>query len=227
MSRLRKYLNDVRTLPADALLAHRHEGMRGLWKAVAVRSVHRLLRAGRLIVFAHTLDGAFEPSLPRGIRIGLATEQDWPALAALAGQRELSRFRSLLAKGRRCLIAWREETPVGYAWLADGVGPDVVMWPLPLEFPTSAAYLWNLYVVPAERSNGIGSALASARLRLAQAEGFREGWRMVAPSNEPSLRTVRKSASGTRVVGEIRFLQLFSRTYARFTPHSTSTAVTS
>jgi ribosomal protein S18 acetylase RimI-like enzyme len=89
---------------------------------------------------------------------------------------------------------------------------------LPLAFPSSAAYLWNLYVLPSERSSGIGSALASARLQLTRESGFREGWRMVAPTNAPSLRTVQKTAAATRVVGEIRFLQLLGHTYARFTP---------
>jgi ribosomal protein S18 acetylase RimI-like enzyme len=224
MSSFQKYLDDLRTLPADALLGYRHEGMRGIWKSVAARSVHRLVRVGHLIVFAHSVDGVVEPSLPPGIRIALASDQDWSALAAVAGEREVSRFRTLLARGRRCLIAWRDQTPVGYAWLADQIGPDVVVWPLPLEFPASAAYLWNLYVLPTERSNGIGSALARARLRLAKEKGFREGWRMVSPSNEPSLRTVRKSASGTRVVGEIRFVQLLGRSYARFIPHPAGTA---
>ena len=41
---------------------------------------------------------------------------------------------------------------------------------------------------------------------------------MVAPTNAPSLRTVQKTAAGTRLVGEIRFVQLLGRTYARFTP---------
>ena len=219
MSRLQSYLYDVRTLPPDAVLAFRREGMKGLWKAVAVRSVHRVLRAGHAIVFAHSLDAVAEPALPPGVRIDLATDQDWPALAALAGQREVSRFRTLISQGRHCLIAWRDDRPVGYAWLADEIGPDVVVWPFPLEFPAGAAYLWNLYVVPAERSNGIGSALARARLRLAKEKGFREGWRMVSPSNAPSLRTVRKSASSTRVVGRIQFVQLLGRSYARFIPH--------
>jgi len=227
MIRLQKYLHDLRTLPSDGRLAYRHEGMAGLWNAVAVRSVHRVVRGGRVVIFAHSLDGLLDVELPARVRIALATEGDGAALASLAGQRELSRFRTLLTRGRSCLIAWRDASPVGYAWLADGIGPDVVLWPLPLEFPATAAYLWNLYVLPAERGNGIGSALARARLQLAREKGFREGWRMVSPSNEPSLRTVRKSARGTRVVGEIRFVQLLSRAYVRFTPHSTSPAAIS
>jgi ribosomal protein S18 acetylase RimI-like enzyme len=73
-------------------------------------------------------------------------------------------------------------------------------------------------VLPSERSTGIGSALAAARLRVARDAGLQEGWRMVAPSNTPSLRTVQKSTDGTRVVGEIRFVQLLGRNFARFSP---------
>jgi ribosomal protein S18 acetylase RimI-like enzyme len=219
MSRVRKYLHDLRTLPADAALAYRHDGMRGAWKALAARSLHRLIRTGRLIVFAHTLDGERGLRLPSGVTITTATDRDLTALATLVGQRELGRFEALLANGRCCLIAWRGNRPVGYAWVADGIGPDVTFWPFPVEFPRSAAYLWNLYVLPSERSSGIGSALAEARLRLAREQGFHEGWRMVAPSNTASLRTVQKSARGTRVVGEIRFVQVLNRTYSEFTPH--------
>ncbi len=219
MTRLQKYWEDARTLPADAALAYRHEGVRGAWKALATRSVHRLARAGRLIVFAHPLDEDLPISLPDDVRITQASDADWPALGAIVARRELPRVRALLASGRCCLIAWRGDRPVGYAWVARGVGPDVVIWPLPFRFPADAAYLWNLYVVPAERANGIGSALARARLRIARERGCREGWRMVAPSNAASLKTVRKSASRTRRVGEVRFVQLLNRTYCWFTPH--------
>lgn len=220
MSHLATYLDDLRTLPGDAMLAYGREGWRGAWKAVASRSLHRGFRSGRLIVFAHDLDQLAELSPPAGVSITQVTEKDWPALTSLVGQRELRRFRALLARGHHCLIAWRDDAPVGYAWVAHEIGPDVALWPLPFRFPRRAAYLWNLYVLPSERSSGIGSALAARRLRLAREAGFQEGWRMVAPSNAPSLRTVQKTAAGTRVIGEIRFVQLLGRTYARFTPCS-------
>jgi hypothetical protein len=41
---------------------------------------------------------------------------------------------------------------------------------------------------------------------------------MVTPTNEASLRTMERSASTTRTVGEVRYIKLLSRTYARFTP---------
>jgi ribosomal protein S18 acetylase RimI-like enzyme len=224
VSGIRKYLHDLRTLPADAALAYRHEGVRGAWKALAARSLHRLIRVGRLIVFAQTLDAERDLRLPSGVTITTAMDRDCTVLATLVGQRELSRFEALLANGRHCLIAWRGNRPVGYAWVADEIGPDVTLWPFPIEFPRSAAYLWNLYVLPSERSSGIGSALAEARLRLAREQGFHEGWRMVAPSNTASLRTVQKSARGARVVGEIRFVELLNRTYAQFRPHNPDAA---
>ena len=218
MSRLCGYLHDLRTLPGDARLAYGHEGLEGAWKAVASRSIHRVIRRGRLIVYAHNVDALVDSAPPQGVRIALARDEDLPALASLVGQRELQRFYRLLAAGRQCLVAWRGEAAVGYAWVAHPIGPDVAPWPLPLTFPSTAAYLWNLYVLPSERSSGIGSALAVARLRVTRDAGLREGWRMVAPSNAPSLRTVRKSSTTTRMVGEISFVQLLGRTYARFTP---------
>ena len=216
---LGSHLRDWTTFPADAALAYRNEGLRGAWKALARRTLHRVARAGRLVVFAQSVEGEAETSLPPGITIAPVKETDWPALATIVGQRELRRFRDLVDNGRHCLVAWRGERPVGYAWVAERVGPDVTIWPLPLEFPADAAYLWNLYVLPSERSNGIGSALAQARLRTARERGLREGWRMVAPSNGPSIRTVQKSGvDAPRIVGELRFIQLFTRTYSRFTP---------
>lgn len=215
---IRKYLMDLKTLPGDARLAYSHEGMRGVWKAVAARSLHRLIRTGRVIVFAQNIGYGPQIGPPPGVMIRVAGLSDRPAFASLAGEREGARFEQLLRNSRHCLIAWRGEKPVGYAWIADHAGPDVTFWPLPFGLPANAAYLWNLYVLPAERSTGIGSALAQARLRFARERGFEEGWRMVAPANTASLRTVRKSAAGTRVVGQVRFVQLLDRTYARFTP---------
>ena len=52
---------------------------------------------------------------------------------------------------------------------------------------------------------------------IARELGYQEGWRMIAPRNLPSLRTLRAGGS-TRIVGEIRFLQLLSLLRARFLP---------
>jgi GNAT superfamily N-acetyltransferase len=219
--RLAKYARDWRTFPGDAALAYRRGGVRDVWDALARRTLHRLVRTGRVIVFAQPLDRAPEIPPPQGVRIALTNEAGCDTLGTLVPQRELDRFRALVSAGRHCLVAWRGTQPIGYAWVADRVGPDVTIVPLPL--PPEAAYLWDLYVLPAERCNGIGSALASARCQLARARGFREGWRMIAPSNHASVRTLVRSGPGARVVGEMRYIKLITRMYVRFTPSTVLT----
>jgi GNAT superfamily N-acetyltransferase len=211
-----KYLEDWRTFPNDAALGYRNEGLRGVWKALATRSLHYVFRSGHLLVFAQSLVDDIPNSTISGVVIRPADGGDWGALGALVGQRDLRRFREMATKGGHFLVAWRGQQPIGYASVAEAVGPDVTIWPLPLNVPATAAYLWNLYVLPSERGSGVGSALAQARLRTARERGFREGWRMVAPMNRASLRTVEKTGRGTRLVGQVHFFQLFNQTYASF-----------
>ena len=214
--RVLKYVEDCRTFPGDARLAFRLEGLRGVWDALAARTIDRVLRHGHVVVFAQALGSAPVIPPPAGVVIRPLTDEDWPALSRMVTQRSLGLFRALLQKGHHGLVAWRGAEPIGYGWVAEKVGPEVTACPLSL--PGDAAYLWDLYVVPSERSNGIGSALASARIRIARERGFREGWRMISPSNAASLRTLAKSGSNTRVVGEMRYIKLLDRIYARFTP---------
>lgn len=211
-----KYVEDWRTFPGDARLAYRLEGLRGVWDSLAERTVRRILTTGHVVIFAQLLDSAPEIPPPPGVVIRPLDEADWPVLSSMVLQRNLARFRALVTAGRHGLIAWRDERPIGYGWVSGSVGPDVTACPLPL--PADAAYLWDLYVIPEERSNGVGSALASARIRTAKERGFREGWRMISPSNAASLRTLARSAAHTRVVGELRYLKLLRRVHARYTP---------
>jgi GNAT superfamily N-acetyltransferase len=216
MSMLAKYVEDCRTFPKDAALAYRYEGWRGVWNTLAPRTIERLFRTGRVVIFAQTLDIVPDVAPPAGVRILALSESDWPALSTLVSQRALAQFQALVAAGRHCVVAWRGSQPIGYGWVAERIGPDVTACDLAL--PAHAAYLWDLYVIPSERSTGVGSALARARIRTARELGFTEGWRMIAPSNGASLRTLAKSANGTRVVGELRFVKVLSRMRVRFTP---------
>jgi GNAT superfamily N-acetyltransferase len=214
--RLAKYAEDCRTLPADAMLAYRLEGLNGAWDTLRQRTLDRILYTAHLVVFAQLLDSAPEVPPPPGVVIKRLQESDWPAMATSFTQRNLTRFHALATAGRQAVIAWRGSKPIGYGWVAASLGPDVTS--CPLELPPEAAYLWDLYVIPAERSNGVGSALASARIRIARECGFREGWRMISPTNAASLKTLPKSGAPTRVVGELRLIKILNRVYARFTP---------
>jgi GNAT superfamily N-acetyltransferase len=218
---LAKYAADLASLPGDAALGYRNEGLRGVWDAVASRTVHRVIRVSRLTVFAQTLERIPEVPPPSGIRIERLGAESVEALAPIAGGRDRERFRRLLEIGCIGLAAWRGERPVGYAWVAAEVRPEVTQ--CPLELPPHAAYLWDLYVVPSERGSGLGSALAAERLRTARDLGRSEGWRMITPDNTASLRTLRRSGAAPRVVGEFRYLKLGPRLFARFAPCPPST----
>lgn len=213
---LAKYAADLTGLPGAAAVGYRNEGLRGAWDALAARTVHRVIRASRLTLFAQTLERIPDVAPPPGIRIERLREASLEALAPIAGERERDRFRRLLDIGCIGLVAWRGERPVGYAWVAAEMRPEVSH--CPLELPPHAAYLWDLYVVPAERRSGLGSALAAERLRTARDLGRSEGWRMITPDNTASLSTLRRSGARPRVVGELRYLKLGPRLFARFTP---------
>jgi GNAT superfamily N-acetyltransferase len=209
---LSRWIDDLKTLPHDAALAYRRGGRRDLWVAVANRSLYRVCRHGHLLIIAQALDSFREVPPPPGVEITEATSSDWPALATIATWRELQGFARRLAEGMVGLVAWRGDRPLGYTWLTERVLPFVT--PCPIVVPSHAAYLFDLYVVPQERSGGIGSALVSARLALARARGFTEGWRMVAPTNGASLRTMEKTAgSGTRIVAELRYVKILAKTF--------------
>lgn len=212
---LAKYAADLATLPGDAALGWRNDGIRGVWDAVATRTVHRVIRTSRLTVFAQALDHIPDLAPPDGIVITRLHPGSLDELAPIAGARERERFRALLDLGCIGLAAWRGGRPVGYAWVATAMRPEVSM--CPIELPAHAAYLWDLYVVPAERCNGVGSALAIERLRTARGLGRTEGWRTISPDNAASLRTLRRSGD-SRTIGEIRYLKLGPRMFARYTP---------
>ena len=215
MSRLARYVTECRSCPAEARIAWSNHGWHGGWDAFARRTLRKLLRRDRMILFAQDLEDLPEMQPPDGVTIARLLPLELPMLTYLVSRRDLEDFRALLAAGRSAVVAWRDGRAVGYAWLAERLGPDVTRCPVPL--PDTAAYVWDLYVLPAERSRGVGSALVAGRLALARELGYQEVWRMIAPYNLPSLRTLR-TGGATRVVGEIRFLQMLGVMRARFTP---------
>lgn len=211
--RLSRWIGDLRTLPHDAALAYRRGGRRDLWAALAHPSLYCVCRHGHLRIIAQGLNSFRTVPVPPGVRITELATSDWPALGAVVTRRELNGFSRRLAAGMVGLIGWREGRPIGYAWITERLLP--FMTPYRFALPANAAYLFDLYVVPQERSGGIGSALASARLEVARARGFQEGWRMISPANGASLRTLEKTAgSGTRVIAELRYIKVLSKVYS-------------
>ncbi len=206
-----------RDFPSEARRAYRLGGFGELGLLIAERSVHLLFRRDRMVVVAQTLDSIRETATPKGVSVTVAKREDIDSLSELASRSDIQLFRARHDAGAICLLAWRDGRPLGYTWISERIGPDITICPLSL--PTNAAYLYDLYVAPAERSSGIGSVLVVARLRWARERGFAEGWRMVSVNNHASLRTVEKTrGEGTRVVGEMSYVKILDRLYPRFTP---------
>jgi hypothetical protein len=210
-----KYVRDAITFPRDARAAWRHRGASGVWRELRVRTFDRLSRRGHALLLEHALADVPNLPLPDGIRIAPFSGPDWSAFLELTTAARIVKFRKRIARGRECLVAWRGNRPVGFTWISMRMDRDIETYPLPL--PADVTYHSS------ERGNGIGTALAFARLHHARGKSFRAGWRLIDIDNLASQRTAQKTAApSTRVVGELRYMSIFGRSWSRFTPGASS-----
>jgi GNAT superfamily N-acetyltransferase len=211
-----KYVEDLRTFPGDASLAWRQRGWTGVREELSYRTVFRVFRRGRFWVLEQELANVREVPPPAGVTIE-EFHGDWSELASIATRREQRLFERAAGAGRNCFLARRAGVPIGYTWSSFSIDPAIEVYDIPL--PTDAAYGWNLFVVPSERGSGTGTALVSARLAYARARGRRLGWRLIAPENRASQRTVEKTSRGrVRRIATFSYLKLGRRLFSRFTP---------
>ena len=82
-SRLARYARDIATLPGDAAAGYRNEGMRGVWNAVACRTVHRVIRTSRFTVFAQRLAHLPAVATPAGVTISRLGSEKVEAMAPI------------------------------------------------------------------------------------------------------------------------------------------------
>jgi ribosomal protein S18 acetylase RimI-like enzyme len=214
---MNKYVRDVLTFPRDVSAGWHNAGLGGAWRELRVRTFDRISRRGLALLLEHVVEDVPHLPLPDGVRIAPFAGPDWTAFLALTTERRIARFRTRIARGRECLVAWRGERPVGFTWMSARMERDIETYPLPL--PHDAAYHWDLYVASAERGNGLGTALAFARLHHSQARSYRLGWRLIDVDNRASQKTAQKTATAsTRVLGELRYLSIGGRSWSRYTP---------
>jgi GNAT superfamily N-acetyltransferase len=209
--------NPLGALYRDVARAWHEGGRRSAWTELREWVVFPIVRHGRLLLIEQLL--ASVPDIPHvpGVRIAPFTGPDWSVLAPIANERTRRRFQQAAARGRICLIAWRDDRPVGCTWLSPRTDWDLEQFVLDL--PPHTTYGWNTFVSPAERGAGIGSALMHARLTHSRALGHRASWGLVDPENRVSLRTIRKiSSADTRVLGELRYVKVLSWFHARRAP---------
>jgi GNAT superfamily N-acetyltransferase len=209
---------------ADAWSARKLGGLIQEWRESLIFPV---FRHGRLIVIEQELDEERAEQVPAGVTIERRSEDDdWTDFSEVANRRMIARMKRAAHRGRNCLIARRDEAIIGYTWISDHVDPDLELFPIPL--PGNAAYGWNLYVAPPERSTGVGSALVAARLNFARKRGFRSMWRAIDVGNVATVRTVQKTwGRGSRLVGEMAYMRLFGWAHGRLSPADAAVVMSS
>ncbi len=149
---------------------------------------------------------------PGGVSIR-PLEGDPDVLADLAPRRVLSALA--YREACRCLVAWSGDRPVGHECWSERLDPEFDRLPVPL--PAGTAFGHDLYVAPAFRGRGIGTALAAERLADCSAHGYRRLRRLVEPGNAASWKTADRSAPYV-VAGEVWFVRTPGRLRAGFDP---------
>lgn len=182
-------------------------GARGLLTECRESLIFPVFRHGRLLVIETRLDEVPPLASPEGVHIEEYRSNDWSPFSRIVPERVVRRLRRAAGAGRTCIAAWRGDHVIGYTWVSQSIAHRIETYPIPL--PTGAAYGWNLFVTPSERTAGVGSALLEARHRLARDRGYRVIWRGIDATNRATRRTVQKTwTPGSRMVGELLFVHV-------------------
>jgi ribosomal protein S18 acetylase RimI-like enzyme len=191
---------------------------------VARRIVRRLYFRRGLLLFeidlpAASEDAGFaasEPRGPDGVRI-VPFRGPWTRLEVLPGPVSSARLAEWSLGGMTCLLAERGDAPVGYVWVDPGVRR--ARYSAAPDLPSDAVLVRNLYVLAADRGQGIGTALVAAAVRHAAAGGFRRARYTVRPDNQPSRRAFATAAGHPpRLLGELVYLRILDRVRRSFVP---------
>jgi GNAT superfamily N-acetyltransferase len=171
--------------------------------------LQRELRSKRLKLFAQT-DMVFlvdpldeEPPrvrVPDGIRMEPYAGPHWDLFRELAGPAQRRLYSRRIAAGRKLLVAWRGNEPVGVTWIA-GNHTTMALDGMPLDLPQGWCYAYQLYVHPGARGGGLGTALTNARMHYARELGYSRVTRMIRARNTPALRSAAKAKGSTTPAG--------------------------
>ncbi len=106
-----------------------------------------------------------------------------------------------LQNGNRIYLAFLEQTPVAYGWLADRAGCiDEIH--LAFTLPPRNGYLWDFLTLPAWRGRGIYPHFLQAIIRQEQ-DNIDRFWIMYVPGNQTAAHSISKA--GFFFVGELAF----------------------
>lgn len=131
--------------------------------------------------------------------------RDW--ICQRASNRDWPQFRAALQHDHELCLAFQDGVEVGWAW----IGRDSVFLPplgREIHLPTGTAYLYEAFVRPNARGQGIGRALVGARCRQAARLGYARLLTHVLEGNQASLRAL--EAHGFTATGRTHFVRALS-----------------
>ena len=113
------------------------------------------------------------------------------ALLARLANLELVEVQSRLSRGHRPYVAWLENQPVAYGWVATHTA-HIGELDLTITLPRGERYLWDFATLPAWRGRGIYPHLLQTILRAESSEAARF-WIIAAPENRASSAGIAKA----------------------------------
>jgi GNAT superfamily N-acetyltransferase len=120
----------------------------------------------------------------------LAVMDDW------VGPKKAARFRRVFDDGSVAFLAWQDGQLAGWGWIAYEIDPEVNRVHIPL--PPGDATLYDLFVLPAYRGQGIAQRLVACRLQLLRAQGYKRAVISCSKGDIPALKLAQK-AGYTRI----------------------------
>jgi len=135
-----------------------------------------------------------------------------PALASFTAQRStdkqriaqltslsLQEIEARFQSGNHIYLAFLDQTPVAYGWLANRVG-SVDEIQLSFTLPTRNCYLWDFLTFPTWRGHGIYPHFLQEIIRQEQ-QSIDRFWILYAPGNDTAAHSISKA--GFLFVGEL------------------------
>ena len=215
-------LATLRRLASDARLA-RQEGGRAFARWLARRLSEPIFVRRRYRVFELDLEKITPAPPPAGVEIRAFADRDWDAVAAASESRARGWLRHWIPRGLRGFVALREGRLLGHGWYATRPVPQRYLYPHNLSDDTVVmSWVW---VAPAERGRGLGSALLRARALHGREAGFSRAVCAVETGRGAAVRERAAGGASLRLLGVVTNLRVagFRRRVRRiFGPEATA-----